>query len=111
MDQAELLELFEHLLELEQRAFAGGQYDVAYHLLMAALHCGDDLRDARVLARIERLATERLTWIDTNAPQYEHSSAAAAKRGHVSIYSMAATQAHARGLIERRESATASDTN
>ena len=101
MNRTELQYLYDHLLELNGTAFAGGEYDVAYHIMMAALHCGEALADAPAVERIERLAIEQLESIDANAPQYEHSTASAARRGNVSIYRMAATQARGRRVILR----------
>jgi hypothetical protein len=96
-----LNELYDHLMDLNRSAFAAGEYDVAYHVMMAALHCAESLEDASAVERIEHLAIEQLESIDARAPSYEHSSASAAQRGHVSIYRMAATQAHGRWLILR----------
>ena len=101
MNPTDLHKLYDHLLELNRPAFAAGEYDVAYHILMAALHCAESLEDASAVERIERLALEQLESIDAQAPTYEHSSASAAQRGNVSIYRMAATQAHGRWLILR----------
>ena len=101
MNRTNLHKLYDYLLELNRSAFAAGEYDVAYHIMMAALHCGESLQDASTVERIERLAIEQLELIDAKAPTYEHSSASAAQRGNVSIYRMAATQAHGRWLILR----------
>jgi len=36
--------MFEQIIELDARAAAQGDYEAAYHLLMAALHCTDRAR-------------------------------------------------------------------
>ena len=99
-----LHKLYDHLMDLNRSAFDAGEYDVAYHILMAALHCGESLGDASAVERVEQVATGQLESIDASAPEYQHSTVSAAKRGHVSIYRMAATHAHGRLVILRHES-------
>ena len=99
----DLHKLYEHLMDLNRSSFEDGEYDVAYHILMAALHCGESLGDAQAVERVEQTAIQQLEFIDTNVPGYEHSTESATTRGHASIYRMAATQAHGRLLILRSE--------
>ena len=55
--QIEQLEgLFQQALEINRTAFEGREFDVAYHALMAALHCGQSLHSAEHLRKVEELA-------------------------------------------------------
>lgn len=87
--------LYQRLMSINQEAFAGQRYNVAYHALMAALHCAQDLDDSQGLAEVERVANEQSSWIDAHHPEYEHSTQSASKRNNSSIYVNAARQAHA----------------
>ena len=97
--QEPLTELYQQLLEINRQAFAAGHYDVAYHALMAALHCAQPLKDVDGLGEIKRVAEEQLQYIDRNQPQYEHSTRSAHQRGHVSVYALLARQAETRVRI------------
>ena len=87
--------MFQRLMALNHEAFDAGYYNTAYHALAAALHVAYAHQDAEGLARVERLAGEQLAVIDTTDPEYEHSTQAAEARGHQSIFTMLARQAHA----------------
>ena len=104
MKEDDVRTLYALLLELNRQAFAGGEYNTAYHILAAALHCGESVGEPPQFELIERVAQEQLEWIDANAPSYEHSSASAAKRGHLSLLAMVATQARTMAAIARRHS-------
>ena len=98
-----LRDLYRRLTAINQEAFTAREYDVAYHALMAALHCAQTLKDAHGLGDIERTAQEQLAWIDSHAPDYEHSTSSAHKRGHLSIYHTLARQAGTRVRIIQAE--------
>jgi len=98
-----LRDLYQQLQAINHEAFASGEYDVAYHALMAALHCVQTLKDVQGLDEVERAAQEQLTWIDRHAPHYEHSTLSAQKRGHFSIYHTLARQAGTRIRIIQAE--------
>ncbi len=85
--------LYERLMRVNEEAFAAGLYNAAYHALAAALHCARELKDDAALRRVENRARQQLTWIDANAPGYEHSSESASSRGHKSIFEQLAAQA------------------
>ncbi len=102
MHNDNLRDLYRRLVEINQEAFADEQYDVAYHSLMAALHCVQTLGDVQGLGEVERLANEELTWIDAHHPEYEHSTSSASARGHSSIFKNLSNQAKTRiTMIER----------
>ena len=101
---AEIGAMYERLVTLNRQAFEGSHYDVAYHALMAALHCAQEARDADRLAAVEVTATEQLAWIDAQASAYRHSTASAdARHHHVSIFTTLARQARARQRMVRGE--------
>jgi len=109
--EATLTELYEQLMTINRRAFAAGHYDAAYHVLMAALHCAQSLKDVESLGEVQRTAEEELAWIDKHRPEYEHSTRSAHQRGHTSIYLTLAHQAQSRGRIitsEAQQQATRS---
>lgn len=99
MSDSVLTGLYEQLMGVHRAAFDGAYYSAAYHALAGALHCAGDAGDVERVSQVEHLATEQLAWIDANVPAYEHSSQSAETRGHVSIYTMLARQAHAKVLI------------
>ncbi len=102
LDESGLRNLYQRLIQINQEAFAGEEYDVAYHSLMAALYCVQRLNDRQGLGEVERRANEELTWIDAHHPEYEHSTQSASTRGHSSIYKNLSNQARTRILITER---------
>ena len=92
--------LYEQLVALSQNAFAARLFSTAYHALAAALHCARVLPDDAPLERIGVLAEQQLAGIDSQDPDYEHSSTAAARRGHENIFTLLARQA--RAIVEMR---------
>jgi hypothetical protein len=98
--------MFEQSLAMNQEAFEGEEFDVAYHALMVALHCAQSLQSVERLSQVEALARSQLTYIDNHHPEYSHSTASAQKRHHVSIFETTAQQANARILIIKRRRAS-----
>ncbi|MCL4297016.1 MAG: hypothetical protein KJ077_14860 [Anaerolineae bacterium] len=96
-------DLYQRLIQINQEAFAGEYYDVAYHALAAALQCAQHLKNIQYLVDIERLANEQLNWIDAHHPEFEHSTQSAAERSHKSIYYNLASQAKTRALMIQRD--------
>ena len=74
------------LLELNQRAAGQGQFEVAYHLLMAALHFADDARDVGALNEIARRGREQGQAVEQVKPSHTLSRAHAQLRGQTAIY-------------------------
>lgn len=93
---------FENLMTLNGEAFAEKRYEVAYHVLMAALHAAQDAGDPAGLRWVERTAEEQQTRIDTDTPRHRLSSDAARHHGALGIFQMAARQASARAAIVQR---------
>ena len=99
MDEQTLRDIYRDLMQMNRKCFEGEKFDIAYHALMAALHCAQELKDIPYLQEIERAANEQLKYIDANHAEYEHSTVAASKRNHVSIFQTLARQANARIVI------------
>jgi hypothetical protein len=102
-------DLYADILALNQTAAAASQYEVAYHLLAAALHAADVSDDPARIETVLRLAAEQGAAVNSRV---EHPLAAvnAAARGNTPIYeSLAATararlaQINAERLIARTE--------
>jgi hypothetical protein len=91
--------MYRDLMQMNRKCFEGREFDVAYHTLMAALHCAQEVKEIAYLQEIERTANEQLKYIDAHHPEYEHSSITAANRNHVSIFQTLARQANARIVI------------
>jgi hypothetical protein len=78
-------------LELNRRAVAAGDYEVAYHLLMASLHLADHARDFAALERIATLAREQSAALEALKPPHHLSRAQAQLRGQTAVFDSLAT--------------------
>jgi hypothetical protein len=99
MDEQKIREFYRDLMRMNRECFEGGEFDIAYHTLMSALHCAQQLKDISYLREIERLANEQVKYIDVHHPEYEHSTVSASNRNHVSVFQTLARQANARITI------------
>ena len=106
--------LLRRLLTLSNAAADAGEFEVAYHALMAALHAaervGRDKGNASVLAEVERVGKAQAERIEKIRPPHQLAKSAAKNRGHVSVYETLLVHARsARLRIEaekRREDTT-----
>lgn len=103
INESNLSNLYQRLMQINQETFADGYYNVAYHVLAAALNCAQTLRDIQGLVEVERVANEQLQWIDAHHPEYEHSTQSASALGYPSIYDSLARRARARVWIIQSE--------
>jgi hypothetical protein len=87
---------YDRLMAVNAEAFAAGNWEAAYHALMAALHCAADLRDAGRLAAVSDVARGQQAAIDAKAPGHALSSRSAGVRGHKSLLETAAFMADTR---------------
>jgi hypothetical protein len=71
----------DRLLALYAECSAAGEYEAAYHLLMAALHVADHAREAQALARIGEACDQLEREIEAAAPPHLLSAAHARLRG------------------------------
>jgi len=74
------------ILRLNADAAAQGDYEVAYHLLMAALHVADDAHDFAALERITRAAKEQGAQVEAVRPPHPLSRAQAQLRRQTSLF-------------------------
>ncbi len=82
--------LMRRLLSASVAAAGSGEFEVAYHALMAALHAaeGIDKEPARAngITEIERVAREQSAQVEKLKPAHQLSRMAAGVRGHKSVY-------------------------
>jgi hypothetical protein len=74
------------VLKLTTEAAAGGEYETAYHLLMAALHIADHAKDVGALEHITQLAKEHGAAVERVQPPHPLSRAHARMRGQTALY-------------------------
>ena len=99
MADQSLHDTYRDLIRLNRQCFEAREFDIAYHCLMAALHCAQELKDIPYLREVENTAGDQLRYIDAYHPEYEHSTAAAATRNHASIFQTLSLHANARIVI------------
>ncbi|HKA34292.1 MAG TPA: hypothetical protein VKH64_13810 [Candidatus Binatia bacterium] len=99
MDEQTIRDFYRDLIRINRESFQGEEFDIAYHTLMSALHCAQQLKDIPYLREVERVANEQLKYIDAHHPEYEHSTVSASNRNHVSVFQTLARQASARVTI------------
>lgn len=78
--------MLSELLTMNAQAASRGEYDVAYHLLMAALHAADHEKDAAAVERIAGLAKEQGAAIERLQPSHLLSRAQAQTRGQTAVF-------------------------
>jgi hypothetical protein len=91
-------------LKASTAAFGAGQFEVAYHALMAALHCAEGTGDTGRLTEVAQFARETQATIDTTAAAHRLSTQSANTRGHQSLFTVAAVMADAARLRLESES-------
>lgn len=78
--------MFDELLELNARAAGEGNYEAAYHLLMAALHCAEHDGDATLLGRLAAIAKKQGAEIEALKPAHHLSRQHAQARGQTAVF-------------------------
>jgi hypothetical protein len=84
---------YSEALALNAAAAAAGHFEAAYHLLMAALHCAEAIKDTGRLAEVAEQARAQRHAVDALRPT--HRLATQRAHGGHSIYEMAAIEAEA----------------
>ena len=78
--------LLDGLLKLSAEAARIGEYEVAYHAIMAALHAAEAAGSLHGVERVLRLAEEQEKAIESLRPPHRLSSAQAKGRGTDPVY-------------------------
>jgi hypothetical protein len=92
VDERRLGEIYRTVLELNRDAFAHGEYEIAYNLLLVALRCGQRLKSIEYLKEVKRLAENESRYLDDHHPENEYSNKAANARGNIGVFQMTAQQ-------------------
>ena len=93
----------ETILELSDDAAAEGEYETAYHLLMAALHVAEHRSDHDAVERIAAVGARLGAAVEAVTPPHRVSRDEARTRGHTAIFDSLET--HAKAVRLRLESA------
>jgi hypothetical protein len=97
---------YTHLRALSETAFSAGHVEVAYYLLMAAMHCAEDTHDASRLREVAQVTRTMLRTLDTKNPSHRLATTASLARGAPNLFEEAAKTAELtipRVEAERRE--------
>ena|SRR6267143_1632115 len=78
--------MLSEMLALNASAAARGEYEVAYHLLMAALHVAEHEKDGGGLERIARVAREQAAALERVQPPHPLSRKQAQLRGQTALF-------------------------
>ena len=80
--------------------FAEERFEIAYHVLAAALHAAEELNRLESVTFLQQLAVERQEEIDRSQPDHLISSASSGRRGNLAMFAtLAATARAAAGRI------------
>lgn len=89
------------ILEMSREAAAAGEFETAYHLLMAGVHLADHHGDMAALERLALAAREQGERVEAAKPPHRLSRAYAAARGHTALFDTLAT--HVKSVQLRHE--------
>ena len=82
---ADTEDLFTKIISLNSLAAEAGQFEVAFHLLAAALHAAEDERDKERIESVIRLASRQALAVEAIA-DHPMSSTNARRRGNIPLY-------------------------
>lgn len=86
-------------MAISEEALVSAHYEVAYHVLTAAVHYASDIGDEQRLERVQQAAKAQLNWIDSHTPQHWMSKQSTAKNHTTNLYDMLERQASAQILL------------
>ncbi|HKU61651.1 MAG TPA: hypothetical protein VJQ44_10575 [Gemmatimonadales bacterium] len=93
--------LAEQLMRINRASYADGRYEVAYHVLGAALHCAEELVDLEMAVAVQQRAESQQAELDSRVPPHPLSTEGAARRGtHALFSSLGRTANSARARIK-----------
>ena len=78
--------MLDEVLKLNAAAAAQGDYEVAYHLLMAALHVADHAKDLAAVDRISTRAREQGAALERLQPPHHLARRQAQLRGQTALF-------------------------
>ena|SRR5579871_3235542 len=84
---------YDQILAMNAAAAADGHFEVAYHLLMSALHCAEDARNPAWLSEVAARAREQRHVVDALSPPHRLSTVSS--HAGVSIFETTARMAEA----------------
>ena len=87
--------LADQLMRLNTAAYDAGRYEVAYHVLSAALHCAEELWDLPMATSVQARARQQQADLDEMDPPHPLSSRGASGRGTNPLFASLARTAHA----------------
>ena len=87
--------LYQRLMQMQEQAFREGRFEVSFHLLAAAVHAAEELKDIALLEELAVLANSRQEELDRKEPAHTISTAAAHGRGNSALFATLATTANA----------------
>jgi hypothetical protein len=87
--------LADQLLRINRASYAAGRFEVAYHVLCAALHCAEELNDLEMVAVVQHRAEQQQGELDQAEPPHPLSTGGAARRGTHPLFSSLGRTAHA----------------
>lgn len=94
-------ETFDQLMDINLEMFEQGHYEVAYHVLAAAVHYATLVKKPELLTVLEQKALEQRDWIDSSASCHPLSSQLASLRGNRSVYTNLIRQIQTQKLMQR----------
>ena len=89
--------LADQLLRINRSSYAAGRFEVAYHVLSAALHCAEELIDLEMAVVVQRRAEQQQGELDQTEPPHALSTDGAARRGTHPLFTSLGRTAHAAG--------------
>ena len=95
--------MLEEILALNEQAAGRGDFEVAYHLLMAALHHADHVGDEAALGRLAKIARKQGEAVEAVQPPHHLSRRHAEARGQTPLFE--SFQAHIEAVRLRLQSA------
>ena len=99
-DQEPARALYDRIMGMHEQTFREGRYELAYHLLAAALHAAEELNNEELLNQLGDIAVSCQKKIDALKPEHRLSSNSAKHRGnHAQYTALTAIAAAAKGRI------------
>ena len=89
--------LADQLMRINAASYAEGRFEVAYHVLGAALHCAEELKDLEMAVTVRQRAERQQAELDRTEPPHPLTTVGAARRGTHPLFASLERTAHAAG--------------